>query len=326
VARRDDSARAERSRRSQSPPLSPDDDAGAAARRVLAVWLGAFDHEVSGACEGDVEAIHQLRVAMRRLRATLALFEPVLPAGVVASLTEDLAWLGRGVGGVRDLDVLAIAIGALERSLDDDARAALGGLEHALAERRAVALVEMGRLLDMPRTQRLRVRLGQLARPRARVHPAARLGDVAGDLLRPLLTAARRAGRDLDPDTPPVAFHRLRVRVKRLRYGCETLDSLAPKAIRPLVARLVRLQDALGEHQDAMTHAAWLRATAASAQLRPATLLAMGALVDRLERRAAKRRARMGGLWERFDRRRPRERLLESLRGLGSRPTGRTEG
>ena len=326
MVRHDAPAEAGQVRRSTSPPLSPDDDAGAAARRVLAVWLAAFDREMPGAREGDVEAVHQLRVAMRRLRATLALFEPVLPPGVVASLTEDLAWLGRGVGGVRDLDVLAIVIGALERSLDDAARAALGALEHALAERRAVALVEMGRLLDMPRTRRVRARLAQLARPRARTRPTARLGDVAGDLLRPRLAAVRRAGHDLDPETPPVAFHRLRVRVKRLRYGCETLESLAPDAVRPLVRRLVRLQDALGEHQDAVTHAAWLRAVASSAQLRPATLLAMGALVDRLERRAARLRVRMGTLWRRFDRRRLRAAPLESLRGLRTRPTGRADG
>jgi triphosphatase len=325
MARRDVRRHAGRSRRSPSPALVPDDDARVAACGVLAVWLAAFDRELSGAREGDVEAIHQLRVAMRRLRAALALFEPVLPPGVVASLTEDLAWLGRGVGAVRDLDVLAIAIGALQRSLDDASRAALGALQHALAERRAVALVEMGRLLAMPRTRRLHARLAQLAMPRVRARPTRRLGDVASDLLRPLLAAARRAGRDLEPETPPVAFHRLRVRVKRLRYGCETLESLAPDAVGPLVGRLERLQDALGEHQDAVTHAAWLRAVAGSAQLRPATLLAMGALVDRLERRAAKLRVRVSRLWRRFDRRRLRGGLLDGLRGLREAPPGRAD-
>ena len=88
----------------------------------------------------------------------------------------------------------------------------------------------------------------------------------------------------------------------------------------------MRLQDALGEHQDAVTHAAWLRAVAGSAQLRPATLLAMGALVDRLERRAARLRVRVGGLWRRFDRRRLRATLLESLRSLRTRSTGRADG
>ena len=73
----------------------------------------------------------------------------------------------------------------------------------------------------------------------------------------------------------------------------------------PLVRSLMRLQDALGEHQDAVTQVAWLRAYADSAQLPPATLLAMGAVVDRLERRAAqaarpRSRDRRG---ERFDRR-----------------------
>ena len=114
--------------------------------------------------------------------------------------------------------------------------------------------------------------------------------------------------------------------MKRLRYGCETLESLAPDAVRPLVGRLVRLQDALGELQDAVTHAAWLRAVANSAQLRPATLLAMGALVDRLERRAAKRRVRIvDRLWRRCDRRGLRGPLLDALRRLRTGPVRRTD-
>jgi len=90
-----------------SPVLSPEDDVRVAASHVLAIWLGAFDRELPEAREGDVEAIHRVRVAMRRLRATLALFEPVLRPDIVASLTEDLAWLGRGVGAVRDLETVA---------------------------------------------------------------------------------------------------------------------------------------------------------------------------------------------------------------------------
>src|SRR5215470_17736683 len=128
--------------------LAPGDDTRLAARRVLAFHLGTFESEEPAARGGDVEAVHQLRVASRRLRATLQLFAPVLPATVVASATEGLAWLGRGIGGVRDLDVLSLAIAARSRRLPDDARAALGPLEHALVERRAVALAELGRLLD----------------------------------------------------------------------------------------------------------------------------------------------------------------------------------
>jgi CHAD domain-containing protein len=280
---------------------------------VLAAHLATFEREAPAARAGDVEAVHQLRVATRRLRATLQLFAPLLPVATVASATEGLAWLGRGVGDVRDLDVLALAIAARSRRFADDGRAALGPLEHAIAERRAVALAALGRFLDTARCRQIRARLGRVAWSGPGARAPVRLGDVAGDLLRPLLRAVQRAGRDLDAETPAVALHRLRVRVKRLRYACETFAGLVDDMV-PVVRRLERLQDELGEHQDAVMQVAWLRAYTASAQLPPVTLLSTGAVVDRLERRASKLRVRIARAWRRVDRRRVRRVLLESLR------------
>jgi CHAD domain-containing protein len=296
------------------PALSADDDARVAARRVLAFHLAAFEGEVPAARSGDVEAVHQLRVATRRLRATLQLFTPMLPASTVGAVTEALAWFGRGIGGVRDLDVLALAVAARGRRLGDEARAALGPLEHDVLERRAVALAELGRMLDTTQCRRLLARLTHLTASRPATRAPVRLGDVAAGLVRPLLRAVQRAGRDLDEETPAVALHRLRVRAKRLRYACETLASLVGDDMRPVTRRLVRLQDVLGEHQDAVTQAAWLRAYAGSAQLPPATLLSAGALVDRLDRRALKLRGRVPRVWRRVSGRRVRRVLLESLR------------
>jgi len=84
-----------------------------------------------------------------------------------------------------------------------------------------------------------------------------------------------------------VALHRLRVRVKRLRYACETLAGLAQDGLETVIARLIALQDVLGEHQDASTQASWLREQAPAAALAPSTLVATGAVVHALERRAA---------------------------------------
>src|SRR5262249_28967333 len=70
------------------------------ARRLRAAELGAR--------AGDVEGVHRLRVAIRRARATLALFAPVIRRP--AHLDAELQWLGREVGTVRDLDVLAAAV------------------------------------------------------------------------------------------------------------------------------------------------------------------------------------------------------------------------
>src|SRR2546426_7971337 len=86
--------------------LSADDPAGATAAAVVRFHLRAFERAEAGARAGEVEPVHQLRVATRRLRATLRLFAPVLPAVAVRRTSEDLRWLGRTIGAVRDPDVL----------------------------------------------------------------------------------------------------------------------------------------------------------------------------------------------------------------------------
>jgi CHAD domain-containing protein len=141
----------------------------------------------------------------------------------------------------------------------------------------------------------------------------ARLGDVAADLVPPLLRAVRRAGRRLHEDAPPEAFHRLRVRVKRLRYALETLRDLGGRRLGKALARLEGLQEVLGEHQDAVAQGARLRELAERSTLPPATLLAMGALMHVLGRRARRCRRRFRRPWKRFDRRRLRRRVLREL-------------
>src|SRR6185295_1296177 len=86
--------------------LSPDDATTLAARAVVRHHLVAFSRVEGRARSGDVKATHDLRVATRRLRATLRLFGPVLPPRLHADAERDLSWLADGIGGVRDLDVL----------------------------------------------------------------------------------------------------------------------------------------------------------------------------------------------------------------------------
>src|SRR5581483_1282124 len=103
------------------------------------------------------------------------------------------------------------------------------------------------------------------------------LGAIAADLVRPLLRDALRAGRALGPDAPPAVVHRARIRVKRLRYALETLRGLGGPAVRKTTVRLARLQERLGEHQDAVTHRTWLLAYAERPDVPAPTLVAVRA-------------------------------------------------
>ncbi|TMA41580.1 MAG: CHAD domain-containing protein [Deltaproteobacteria bacterium] len=289
--------------------LSPNDPAGEAVTSTLRLQLQVFGREEAGARAGEVEPVHQLRVATRRLRAGLRLFEPVLAAATVRRACDELAWLGDSIGAVRDLDVLLLAIASRGRRLDPVERDALAPLVTLLRERRAIARDGLVRALEGDRCRRLLTRLGSVGGVRRELV----LGRVAGDLATPHLRAVLRAGRRLGGDASPAAFHRLRVRVKRLRYALETLRGLGGRRLVRMLRLLERFQDTLGAQQDAATQIARLRELADAASLPPATLLAMGALIRVLGRRARRRRRRFPELWRKLDRDALRQGALEEL-------------
>ncbi len=315
-----------------------------AARRVLARQLADLEAQEALARAGGVEGIHDLRVATRRVRAMLRLLQPVLPAGEVARLRAGVAWVGRSIGAVRDLDVLALALGQRARRLEPDLRRALAPVRREIRLRRAQAHAQLLEVVDSARYAAVRQRLTRLVRHGRPVHSVSRtgrispiriemqpvqprrrreatLGAVAGDLLRPVWEDVTHAGRQLRLGAGAATYHRLRVRVKRLRYALEALRSLPGTHTRRAIADLERLQSRLGALQDSETQAAWLRAYAGAVRLPPATLLAIGAVMQLLARRADRARVRAERAWRRFGRHQRDQRTLGSfalLRGAAA--------
>src|SRR5207249_1922758 len=102
----------------------------------------------------------------------------------------------------------------------------------------------------------------------------------------------------------PDAYHRLRIRAKRLRYALEALSEIYPDEIPPLSKRLVALQDLLGSHQDGVVAVQRLRSAVAErgTSLPPSTIFAMGQVArrygeegERLRRRFPKVYGRLTG-------------------------------
>lgn len=301
------------------PAPGPDDDARVVARAVIAFHLAAFATNLHAARAGDVEGVHQLRVATRRIRVALRLFAPLLPPSTSAALMDGFAALGTAIGAVRDLDVLATAIEDGAERLDPASQRALLPLSDHVAVERERALASLRAQLDTARVRRLLARTDKLAATIPRGKPV-RLADVAPDLARPLRRGVERRGRALASrgavaKASDATLHELRVRVKRLRYACEALCHLDPDGMGPVVERLVDLQDILGDHQDAVTQSAWLHAAAEHTPFPPATLVAIGGLLAGLARRARRRRKRFLDAWRRYDRRGTKRRLHDALAG-----------
>ena len=225
------------------------------------------------------------------------------------------------LGAVRDLDVQIEQLDTWLDALEETDRDALMGLRSLLHEQRESARAAMLEMLDSRRYEAFVSRFGRTLRARhfARSGPASRPARaLAPDLIESRFRSVRKGGVRIGPASPATDYHRLRIRCKRLRYALEFLSDLYPGATRPLMRRLVTVQDVLGLHQDADVAIERLRhlAVSSSDDLDPGTIFAMGEVAERYRQSMIDLRAQFpaayaqlsGKQWKAFQRLLERER------------------
>jgi len=248
----------------------------------------------------DPEDLHQMRVAVRRMRAVLRAARPLLDRAWADGLRAKLGWLGRALGPVRDLDVLlarlhgeAAELGGHDAVAGERLLAALRG------ERTAARIV----LLEAMGSDRYVALLKALADAVAQPLPVS---PTNGD--RPELTALvatafsrlRKAVRAAGDDPPDPVLHELRIHGKRLRYTAELAEPALGAPVRGLLKATIAMQDLLGDHQDACVAQERVRALLAGLGAAAGTdvAFAAGRLVEREEVRRAEKRDAWPAAWK----------------------------
>src|SRR6266508_757502 len=277
--------------------VDPSRSTGEAAFAILRRHFVALLAKEPGTRIGDdIEDLHDMRVATRRLRAALSIFSDVLPVRF-ARVREELGWVGDALGAVRDLDVQLEQLEAWVADAAEEDAGPLGGLRSLLENQRVEARVGMLGVLDSGRYARMvagfeaALRRGPLRKSTASRRPV--LG-VAPDCILDRYRKLRKAGRRVASSPSPDTYHRVRISAKGLRYALEFLSPLYPREIPPAVKRLVELQDLLGLHQDADVAVRRLRSLVSDqgSSLAPQTIFAMGAVARRYEEQGGYFRAR----------------------------------
>jgi len=258
----------------------------------------------------DPEGVHQARVATRRLRCDLRSFAPLLDPEWVTSLRDELRWLGGEIGVAREAEVLRGHLDNRARALPADIERAVRPMlaaargDHDAAQARVLAVLQSSRYLDLV-DRLVQAAIAPRMRPEAASATARDLTRIAR---RPWKRLAR-AYAELGPDPSAPALHALRIRVKRARYAVEAVAA-AVGGERPheLAAALTRLQDVLGDHQDAVVAEAWLRErvgqpSRAAPRDRDAETYAVGMLAGLLRADALEATVALPDAWRRANRR-----------------------
>ena len=159
----------------------------------------------------DVEELHEMRVATRRLRAALSLFADVLPETALKA-REEIGWVGQGLGAVRDLDVQIEQLDGWLDTAEPEDRQALAILRSLLQAQRETARTAMLELLDSRRYEAFVNRFSRTLRARhlARSGPAAQPAlALAPELIETRFRSVRKAAKRSGPDSPATDYHRL---------------------------------------------------------------------------------------------------------------------
>jgi len=274
--------------------------------RVHAHALRTLESSVEA---GEFDSVHQMRVATRRLRATLRSFGQVIPRTDSEHLAGELQWLGQTLGRARDGEVLA---GHLRDSLAPIPPELLIGPVQArvqghYAPLRAAAQAELIEALDSPRYHRL---LAELDRVTAGPPRGPRAEAPAADVLPPAVRRAyRQAARRMrharhTPAGPArdAALHQARKSARRARYAAEAAAPAVGHPARRFARQMKRVQAVLGDHQDAVLARRAARDLGIAAHLAGENAFTYGLLLERELHHAGQLQADARRIWKRASR------------------------
>ena len=248
---------APRPRRRGIPTLPAGASVEAAVLAVLGHLLEVMLHQAPRCVLGTgPEGVHQLRVALRRLRSALKNFRPAIRCAAVDAFDKELGLLARRLGPARDWDVFLGGLGAaLAEAAPGDKRCTQ--LIKAAEARRDAAYAALREALDGPGFRHLvldGMALAALRPWRQAEQPAAALDQPVAEFGASLLDKRWhklcREGEEAET-LDAEALHELRLGCKRLRYAAELFAPVWPgRAARRFLRRLAGAQEALGHAND----------------------------------------------------------------------------
>jgi len=243
--------------------------AGMTSAEAFRVIAHGCLHQVAGneraMGAGEAAALHQMRIGFRRLRTALSVFSGFLADSQIETIKAEIRWMTGALAPARELDVfLAEVVAPLRREYREES--GLQSLYRSYSAQRAKAYARAREAANSVRFRALMLELAAWIETGpwtmnqnepARLARTRPIASFAADELTRRRKKVKKEGKRL-AKLDPAARHRLRIRVKKLRYAAEFFSKLFPgkkRRKRQLLARLKKLQDALGDVNDVAVQA-----------------------------------------------------------------------
>ncbi len=243
----------------KSPGVLPDDAMSEAGRKVLRFHFERMlAHEAGTRLGEDIEELHDMRVATRRMRSAFGVFSPYFDPAALQPFLKGLRRTGRALGGVRDLDVFMEKAQRYRDTLPEGERSSLDPLLTDWKEQREAKRAQMLEYLDGKRYERfvrdfgefvLTEGAGALPVPADKPVPH-KVSHLVPSLIYNRYQVVRGYETGLD-GAPIETLHALRIDCKRLRYSLEFFREVLGPEVEDTIKEVVIMQDHLGDLNDA---------------------------------------------------------------------------
>jgi CHAD domain-containing protein len=237
-----------------APRLGKSSPIGDVARAAFAGSVERLIRQDAGLrLHADAEAVHNARVAVRRLRSDLRTFMPVLDEAWAGDLRARLRWLQDGFSAARDADVLLANLRRTSADLPDHDRNCIDDVLAPLRAAREGAYERMRAMLRDPRYAALLQELVDAAKR----SPFTAGGDAPACEAIPAIvggawSALRKRVRRRSNPPSDRELHAMRIGAKRMRYAAEAVAPVAGRSASTLARAVEELQTVLGEQHDAV--------------------------------------------------------------------------
>ena len=256
------------------------------ARRLLHGQYTIVLNAEAGVVAGRIEPLHDMRVAIRRLRNLLKAFRKVLPRPESDALEARFRRLSKKLGPARDMDVWMRALKSTRAPGSKRWREFVECQRNIQRQKRKA----LPRILSDSSTRELKSDFDQfLSTPTAQVANLA-LAELGANAVRKSIARVMDRSR-LGPSFPARKAHLLRIACRRARYMAEFFTATGGKPMARLARRMKAVQDVLGDIHDC---------DICLAHLRRAPLAPPG-LIGQLQRRRQTHVARFNKVWRQLE-------------------------
>jgi len=228
-----------------------------AGRKIIARQLAKMKRHENGSRSGeDIESVHQMRVAIRRMRSLFKLIGTHYKPKLIRKYGRGLRDIARSLGDIRDLDVLILDLRDFQDTLSLDSRSHLEAVIQKLDQRRHKCRLKLNILFDSKRYRRFVNRLGEFSAESGKGAVPTPCPEAPHQVrhVLPILLYERlarvRAYETVLPQAGDETLHALRVEFKQLRYALEFFQPILGATADSVILEIKAMQDTLGRMND----------------------------------------------------------------------------